>query len=504
MTTNCNLSSLQVYSNSDEKPWNEQRANHLYRRLSYGARPSLIRTALTEVPEQIVDTLIDEAVSLPITTAPVWTTTTKNEYEQSGVTFDDVDGVDGINSINTDEWILQTINDQMNNGLRSLLTIFWHSHFVTEISEYRCAGYAVQYYNKLQEHALGNFKTFVREIGLTNAMLTYLNGVDNKENRPNDNYARELYELFTLGEKNGYTEDDITNTAKALTGFNNKNNENVLDPDNNDSCTVITFSEETFNTETKTIFGRSGNFGYDDVIDILFEEKPDLIAEFIVGKLYKFFVSPTLNNEVILELANEFKIDFELEPILRKLFKSEHFFDEEAMATIIKSPYDIQLNILRVTGFPITDEQKTTIYAQNSAIGQEFYQPVDVAGWQADYDWVNSATLVGRWDYTMTIINYLHNSELTEDVERLRDFAKEASNNSSDVEVVVRSIIDAFIPRGLNTETDYEIALDEFKGEVPENYFVENGIWNLDFEIVPSQVQILFQYLVTLPEFQLK
>ena len=119
-----------------------------------------------------------------------------------------------------------------------MLTIFWHNHFVTQINEYDCAGYMVQYYNVLQKHALGNFKDFVSEIGLTNAMLVFLNGVDNNANRPNDNYARELYELFTLGEDNGYTEDDISNTAKALTGYNNKNNENPLDPDNDDIVSV--------------------------------------------------------------------------------------------------------------------------------------------------------------------------------------------------------------------------------------------------------------------------
>lgn len=501
MATNCNLSSLSVYIPSEDKPWNEQRAHHLYRRLSYGASPNLVRAALLRTPSEIVDVLVDEAINTPVTLAPDWTTITKNEYEASGIAFfDDNDNdIEGINDENRDSWYLQTVNDQINNGLQAMLTIFWHNHFVTEISEYTCAGYAVQYYNVLQKHCIGNFKDFVHEVGLTNAMLTYLNGVDNNANRPNDNYARELYELFTLGEDNGYTEDDILNTAKALTGYNNKNNENLLDPDNKDACTLITFSEETFNTDTKTIFGRSGNFGYDDVIDILFEEKADLIAEFIVGKLYKFFVSPTLHDPIIQELAEEFKIDFEIEPILRKLLKSEHFFDEEAMATIIKSPFDLHVNMLKVMGLSISDEQKMILYRQMATIGQQFYQPVDVAGWQGDYDWINSATLVGRWEYAMVLVGVIYN----ENPERLRDFTKEVSNNSGDVEVVVRSIIDAFIPRGLNTETDYEIATDDFKGEVPEEYFT-NGQWTLDFETVPAQFILLFQYIVTIPEFQLK
>lgn len=493
MLTSCNFGSLAVYSPTEEKPWNKQRANHLYRRLAYGASPDLISLALERTPESIVDVLVDEALNTPLTSQPDWTFTTKNEVEAQGLVFDDV------NDVNRNNWYLQTVTDQLNNSLRALLTIFWHNHFVTEYREYKCAGYMVEYYNVLQQHSLGNFKDFVHEVGLTNAMLTYLNGVDNKENRPNDNYARELYELFTLGADNGYTEDDILETAKALTGYNNKNNENPLDPDNNNACTVITFSEETFNTDTKTIFGRSGNFGYDDVIDVLFEEKASLIAEFIVGKLYAFFVSPTLNTDVVSQLASEFQVDFEIEPILRKLFKSEHFFDDEAIGSIIKSPYDIQINLVKVANFDVTDEERFNIFEQNAEIGQQFFSPVDVAGWQADFDWVNSTTLVGRWFYLMNKISSVNDT----DPEKLREFAKKVSDNSTDVEVVVRSIVDIFMPRGLNTEADYQVAIDDFKAEVPEIYF-EDGTWNLDFETVPDQMVLLLHFLVTLPEFQLK
>ena len=222
MLTSCNFGSLAVYSPTQDKPWNKQRANHLYRRLAYGASPDLISVALQRTPESIVDVMVDEALSAPITSQPSWVLTSKNEAEAQGLVFDD------FNEANRDDWYLQTVTDQLNNSLRALLTIFWHNHFVTELREYRCAGYMAQYYSVLQQYSLGNFKDFVREIGLTNAMLTYLNGVDNKENRPNDNYARELYELFTLGADNGYTEDDILETAKALTGYNNKNNDNLL------------------------------------------------------------------------------------------------------------------------------------------------------------------------------------------------------------------------------------------------------------------------------------
>ena len=148
-------------------------------------------------------------------------------------------------------------------------------------------------------------------------MLMYLNGYENRNNAPNENYARELYELFTLGEGNGYTQDDITETARALTGYNNRQDGGP-----------IYFNPNRFDNGEKTIFGRKGNWNYDDVINILFEEKSDLISKFIVRKLYKHFVSPDVNEAIVDELALYFiNNNFELEPLYRKLFKSEHFIN---------------------------------------------------------------------------------------------------------------------------------------------------------------------------------
>ena len=122
---------------------------------------------------------------------------------------------------------------------------------------YNHPAYTFRYYNNLQKNALGNFKEFVRNIGLDDAMLMYLNGYENKNNAPNENYARELYELFTLGEGNGYTQDDITETARALTGYNSRTNGGP-----------ISFNPNRFDDGEKTIFGKTGNWNYDDVIEI--------------------------------------------------------------------------------------------------------------------------------------------------------------------------------------------------------------------------------------------
>ena len=481
----CNSSTLAPYVASSEKPWNKQRINHLYRRLSYGVPPDLVKQLLNQNPQQLIDNLVDEAISLTPTTAPAWYGKTKQDYENEGLDFEEQ------NQVNRKEWYKQVVYDQKNKGLHSLLTIFWHNHFVTQISTYNCANYMYQYYNVLQKNAVGNFKTFVSEIGLTNAMLKFLNGKDNKKNKPNENYARELYELFTLGENNGYTQEDIVETSKALTGYNKGG-----------YCEGFSFNPDTFNDALKTIFGKTGNWNYDDVINILFEEKTDLIARFIVEKIYRFFVSPTISEAVVTELATDFAKDFEIAPVLRKLFKSEHFFDEQAMATIIKSPYDIGLNFQRVINYQYTDQQDLNFYWSTKTEGQEFFQPVDVAGWQGDYDWINTSTIIARWEHMNNLTWKIWNKD-NGDREHFRRFAKAVSDNSDDVKKVVRDIIDIFIPKGLNTQSDYTVAEDIFMANVPENYFT-NGIWNLDYESVPWQVILLLQHLFKLPEFQLK
>ncbi|WP_010523452.1 DUF1800 domain-containing protein [Aquimarina agarivorans] len=481
----CNISSLLPYVPNATKPWNRTRAQHLYRRLTYGASPTTITEALSQNPQELIDQLMDEAMAIAPTAAPSWAFKGKQEVEDEGLDFEET------NQENLMEWRVRTVNDQSANGLQSLLTIFWHNHFVTQLSTYNCAHFVFEYYNMLQKHCLGNFKTFVNEIGLTSAMLMFLNGKDNKKNKPNENYARELYELFTLGENNGYTHADIVETSKALTGYNEGR-----------YCEFVTYNPDTFNNAEKTIFGRTGNWNYNDVIDILFDEKPLEIAQFIVAKLYRFFVSPSESENIINELAIDFAKDFEIAPLLRKLFKSEHFFDDNAIGTLIKSPYDINLNFLKTISYELDDEKKLNLFWQSGAAGQSFYQPVDVAGWQGDYDWINTSTLTARWSFNDNLTWQLWDSE-TGDREKFRSFAKEASNNSKDVYTVVKNIVDTLLPRGLNTESDYAIATDIFMANVPENYFTD-GTWNLDFESVPWQVVLLLQHIFRSPEFQLK
>jgi uncharacterized protein (DUF1800 family) len=368
------------------------------------------------------------------------------------------------------------------------------NHFVTRFGIYFHAPYAYQYYHIMQVHALGNFKEFTRAVGLTPAMLIFLNGFENTNYSPNENYARELFELFTLGEGNGYTQNDITETARALTGYNEWD-----EPNGN-----IYFDPQTFDNGTKTIFGQTGNWGYNDVVDILFQERGPEIAFFICKKLYKFFVSPATDNiesTIIQELAQTLlSNNFEMVPMLKKLFKSQHFFDEQSVGVVIKSPFDVVLNFLKETDFYYDDQIIDALIYYIGLVGQEIYDPIDVAGWQRDESWINSSTLTGRWALIDEYLDYLDQNGFDS---IFVDLAKALTNNSKDPHFITKTLVDYFMSRELYTVSDYDIATDIFKWEVPQNYY-DQGLWSLDFSSAPYQVLILLKHIARMPEFQLK
>jgi hypothetical protein len=485
ISPSCNESTLIPYIPSGPNPWNTIKINHVFRRLGFGASQDRIDDALAMTPQDFIDDLVDTAYNLPETPAPFWGYYTLNDftdYETENPTY-------------TEAWRLQTGNDLITEDLRGRLTFFWMNHFVTEYEAYGYSPYLFQYYNVLQTHALGNFKDFVHAIGINSTMLLYLNGFQNTNVEPNENYARELYELFTMGEGSGYTQEDIVETSKALTGYNHWD----------EIGGQIYFDASTFLDGDKTIFGQTGNWGYDDVIDILFQEKANEISFLICEKLYKFFVSPVVDEliktNIIIPLSQTFKDNnFELVPVLKELFKSEHFFDERALGVVIKSPYDIIFNFVNETEFFYDDQIMNAFIYFTALFGQEMYDPLDVSGWQRDEDWINTSTLTGRWQFFDLYVDFLFTNGYEES---LRDFAKDLSNNSIDPYYITMVIIDRLMSKELHTIEDYDTATDIFKWEIPQNYY-DDGLWNLDWPQAPLQVSLLLKHIATIPEFQLK
>lgn len=490
----CNLATLDPYIPTPANPWNVSKINHLYRRIAFGAsKPEVLAALSQNNPSALVDQLIDDAVNLLPTAAPPWAFWNRDQFESEP---------EGTNR--TRDGKEQMIRDLIQNKVRDRLTLFWSNHFVTEDDEYRSPAYQYQYYNLLQFHALGNFKTFAHDIGISSPMLVYLNGDQNVKDRPNENYARELYELFTLGINNGYTENDIIETAKALTGWVE---------DNDISWGPLTFDPTKFSNDAKTIFGQTGNWGYDDVIDILFAQRGNTSANFICTKLYQYFVSPTVNTDIITQMAQTLVANnFEIAPVLRQLFKSQHFFDEAAIGVIIKSPCDLLISFYNEAGFtlPATFDHIDNFRGTFRILGQDVLNPFDVAGWQGDSDWISPDLLIGRWDS----IRIITDRAWGQSQGQFKDFmiglpiGTTADGNlqatTDDVELVVRALTNYFFSRGITDTVLFSEALGIFKGDsVPENYY-QDGTWTLDYPGVSDQLFALLDYVAEIPEFQLK
>lgn len=480
-TLNCATGSLAVYQPSADQPWDQRRIKHLYRRLGYGPTPDELEAALELSPQQVVDQLIDQIVDQPLPDPPEWAGWTYEDY--------DPDSFDDMNFQQVNGYIGEWVERMIQEGPREKLSLFWHNHFVTRYESYYCPSYLYQYHSILQEYALGNFKEMVYRIGTTPAMLIFLNGLENNKFSPNENYARELFELFTLGENNGYTQQDIVEASRALTGWN----------DWQGFCAPIGFRVQLFDSGQKTIFGQTYNFNHQTLIDLLFEQRGEQVAHFICSKIYRNFVNTTVDENVVAGLAQTFRENnWELAPVFRQLFRSEHFFDDYNIGTLIKSPVDMLISLIREGQFAYNNDVRGYVRWAAFNLGQNLFDPVDVAGWPGNRAWIDSNRLTGRWSMTDAFLGAFFQL----DAERIRQLAIQLTDNSNSPEVIVQALVDYFLPNGLVDAAAYETATGIFKWEVPQNYY-DNGQWNLGWDSAPYQVVLTLSHLARYPEFQL-
>ncbi len=473
----CVTSSLNSLNSWSAGDLGRREVIHLWSRLTTGATFAQIEDSLNKPPTQVVDEIINTAIAEPL----------------PSFTWEDYAGDDDILYEYRDELIREWQLGLSTRKFRHKLVLFWHNHFVTEFNTHGCANYFNDYYKLLHEHAFGNFKDFVMEVGKTPAMLVYLNGNQNVASAPNENYARELLELFTLGEGNGYTEMDILGVARALTGW-------YCDQY---SCGPVSFDAGNYDDGNKTIFGATSNYDYDGVHDLIFTLRANETARNICRKFYQFFVYPEINDSVVDQLAATFIANnFEIKPVLQQLLKSEHFFSEPFFNARIKSPSECLLGF-----YSRFDIEYLTDYSQDMMgylaymsyrLGQEYGEPVDVFGWPEHRDWINESTMTSRWGYLSEIIF----GSLAESADaKLVNLAKDVSGNSNDPQVVTEGIILHMLGQTIDPAAVLT-ATEAFKGEIPQFYF-DQGIWNLDAVEVPDQVKLLLGYLSRLPEFQM-
>lgn len=261
--------------------------------------------------------------------------------------------------------------------LREKMTLFWNNHFACRTNN---AFYAQQLNNIQRSDALGNFRDLTLQISKSPAMLQFLNNQQNRKNHPNENFARELMELFTLGRGN-YTENDVKESARAFTGWGfDKDGQFVMRPNQHDEG-------------QKTLLGKTGTFAGEDVINIILGEKQT--ACFICGKLYKYLVNETPDQRHINAMADVFyNGNYEIKPLLEYVFTSDWFYDDRNIGNLVKSPVELIVGLSRQ--FYITYQRPEILLEFQRTLGQVLLNPPNVAGWPGGRNWIDSSSLMYR------------------------------------------------------------------------------------------------------------
>ena len=429
-------------------------------------------------------------------------------------------------------WLGLMINQD--RSIREKMVLFWHNHFVTESNTVDNALFCYQYNVLLRQYALGNFKEFVKAVTLEPAMLRYLNGYANTRKAPDENYGRELQELFTIGKGPGshYTEDDVKAAARVLTGYtvNYKTFTSSFDPNRHDD-TDKQFSAFYGHRLIRGMKGKEARAELDELVDMIFEQEE--VSRFICRKFYRFFVYHSIDEEteknVIEPLATLFrKKNYEIRPVLEKLFSSRHFFDPANYGSMIKSPVDFTVGLCREFRIVFPDAAAyTDLYGfweqlrnQAAALQQNIGDPPNVAGWQAyyqqpEYDklWISSDTLPRRNQFSDRMIN---GGFSRKDKKILIDpvaFAISLPNPEDPDQLIsdaVRALYRVELPQEQLHFIKTNILLSGLVGMASDHYWTmawqayqSNPTDKNNKNIVPNKLKLLFKYLMDLPEYQL-
>src|SRR5215211_7466155 len=279
-----------------------------------------------------------------------------------------------IRSLNL-SWLNEMV--QSRAQLREKMAFFWHGHFASRnINIF----YQQQLLHIIRQNALGSFRNLLHEVSRSAAILNFLNAQQNRKDHPNENFARELMELFTLGRGN-YTENDVKDAARAFTGWGAN-----LKGD-------FVFRKFQHDSGTKTLLGISGNLEGEDVLDILLAQKQT--ARFITEKIYRFFVNDIIDKEKTAWLAERFfKTDYNISALIEDIFTSDWFYDDKNIGSRIKSPVELITGLQRMLPMQLQNEEALLLVQR--VLGQILFYPPNVAGWPGGKTWIDSSTLMMR------------------------------------------------------------------------------------------------------------
>ncbi|MEE9431705.1 MAG: DUF1800 domain-containing protein [Melioribacteraceae bacterium] len=456
--------------------WNESNVKHLLSRAMFGFKREDVTQALTFSLDDFVDNILLGTTLKPIPPGlwvnqlPDWDNTESNilMYGHLGI------------------WQYELMRKQSTSFTEKMVA-FLSNHFVSEARKVFIPQFQYKQNALFREYAMGNFKELTKKISIDPAMVIYLDSESNTKNIPNENFGRELMELFTIGIGN-YTEQDIRNAARALTGWYIDDLTTSLDSDLHDSG-------------SKTFMGQSGNFDYAKIVDIIFEQNET--AKFICRKIYKEFVYYIPDEAVVTELANIFRNNnYELKPVFSALFKSEYFYNDSIKASKIKSPYDLIIGMFKQ--FSITSINYRYIANISEKLQQYIFNAPDVRGWEGQRKWISTSLIPLRNSFSDSLftgksIVEEEEDNLTGDIGfkvNIIEFARTFSC-SEEAEQFVTDVIDYLFLFPINQNTKDRMLQTLLDGSVKEDWSTHNNG-------AEARLIKFFKALTRLPEYQLK
>lgn len=519
--------------------WGKEEVIHLLKRTLFGAKQADINYFMGQTMSEAVDELLTPAEPMPAPPIKEYATSTTPGVNADGNVLQGTTWVNDVNNDGTVQsqrrssfkkwWVGNMINQ--GRSIREKLAMFFSDHFGTESNDIGVGNLAYIHHNLIRQNVLGNFKQLVRDITTDPAMLRYLNGYLNTASAPDENYARELQELFCLGKGPGsqYTENDVKEAAKVLTGWqiNFNTYTSVFNPARHSAA------NKQFSAfyENKVITGRTGatagTLELADLLNMIFAEEET--AKFIVRKFYRWFVYYAIDTQtetnVIVPLADIFRNNnYEIKPVLQTLLKSEHFFDMLNRGCVIKTPADLVVGSLREMNAqfpPLTDWDTNygfwnNLWAVMRVLGMDLADPPNVAGMPAYYQeplfhelWITTDTLPKRNQFTdlMTTGAYTRNGNRLSF--NLVTYVQTLLNPGNPNDLIDEVINNLFVI-GLSNESKRQIKTTILLSGQQYDYYWTNA-WHAylaspttsNFNTVNNRLKELFKYLLSLSEYQL-
>jgi len=527
-------SGLTVYSGN----WTEQERIHLLKRALFGVKRADLDYFKNKTMAETVDELLNPVSPLPDPPVKEYATgnaAVPDTQIAAGTTWVNDPSADGtiasLRRASFKKWWMGVMIQQ-DRSIREKMTLFWHNHFSTETNDVGNAQYVYKHHHLLRTNALGNFKSLTKAVTTDPAMLVYLNGQLNSKTAADENYGRELQELFCCGKgpDSLYTEADVKAAAKVLTGWRNNATAiaSFFDPNRHDT-TNKSFSAFYNNT---VIQGRAGSTAgeleLDDLLNMIFAV--DEVAKYICRRLYRWFVyydiDTTVEANVIVPMAKLLRdAQYEIKPVISALLKSEHFYDTLSRGCMIKSPVDLVVGMCRElnTVFQPEADYLTNYGFYNylvnwiASMQQNIGDPPDVSGWKAYYQepqfyeiWINSDTLPKRNQFTdlMMVNGYTFNGKkLQIDGAEFAKTLSDPGNPNQLIDDLTALMYRITISPSSKAQLKKDILLS---GQLNDQYWTD--AWNTfittpgnasNTTSVKNKIRDLIKYLMNLAEYQL-